>query len=549
MTALRPADLVLRGGAVHTVDPARPRAQAVAVRGGRIVAVGTDADVGEHMGPRTRVVELRGRTLLPGFQDAHVHAVTAGLDRLRCDLRGGADDAETYLARVGEYAAAHPERRWIVGGGWAMGAFPGGTPDRGLLDAVVPDRPVCLDNRDGHGVWVNSRALELAGIDRHTPDPVDGRIERDADGQPQGTLHEGATALIERHIPQPTAEEWLASARLGQAELHRLGITAWQETSGYETDLGAYRTLAERGELTARVVVAQRWQRDAGLEQLDAFAARRDRSRIGRLRADRLKILLDGVLENFTGAMLEPYLDANGSPTTNRGLLFLEPVLLREVVRRADGLGFHVHVHAIGDRAVREALDAFEAASASNPARDRRHTIAHIQVIHPADLARFAALGVVANGQPYWAVSERQMDVLTIPFLGPERTGWQYPFGSLLRAGARLAFGSDWAVSTPNPLEEIEVAVRRVSPDDRHAAAFLPHERITLRAAVEAFTLGAAYVNGLDEETGTITAGKLADLAVLDRDLFAPGTLPDDARVLLTLVEGAPVFEDPALEG
>src|SRR3990170_3896910 len=419
MTALRPADLVLRGGAVHTVDPARPRAQAVAVRRGRIVAVGTDAHVGEHLGPRTRVVELRGRTLLPGFQDAHVHAVTAGLDRLRCDLRGGADDAGAYLARVGEYAAAHPERRWIVGGGWAMGAFPGGTPDRGLLDAVVPDRPVCLDNRDGHGVWVNSRALELAGIDRHTPDPVDGRIERDADG----------------------------------------------------------------------------------------------------------------------------------SPTTTRGLLFLEPVLLREAVRRADGLGFHVHVHAIGDRAVREALDAFEAAGASNPARDRRHTIAHIQVIHPADLARFAALGVVANGQPYWAVHDRQMDELTIPFLGPERTGWQYLFGSLLRTGARLAFGSDWAVSTPNPLEEIEVAVRRVSPADRHAAAFLPRERITLEAAVEAFTLGAAYVNGLDEETGTITAGKLADLAVLDRDLFAPGTLPDDARVLLTLVEGAPVFEDPALEG
>src|SRR3990172_5791396 len=443
MTALRPADLVLRGGAVHTVDPARPRAQAVAVRGGRIVAVGTDADVGEHMGPRTRVVELRGRTLLPGFQDAHVHAVTAGLDRLRCDLRG-ADDADAYLARIVEYAAAQPERPWIVGGGWAMGAFPGGTPDRGLLDAVVPDRPVCLDNRDGHGVWVNSRALELAGIDRHTPDPVDGRIERDADGQPQGTLHEGATALIERHIPQPTAEE--------------------------------------RGELPARVVVARRWQRDAGLEQLDAFAARRDRSRIGRLRADRLKILLDGVLENFTGAMLEPYLDANGSPTTNPGLLFLEPVLLREVVRRADGLGFHVHVHAIGDRAVREALDAFEAASASNPARDRRHTIAHIQVIHPADLARFAALGVVANGQPYWAVSERQMDVLTITFLGPERTGWQYPFGTLLHVGARLAFGSDWAVSTPNPLEEIEVAVPRLSPDHPSPTPFLPHERITLEA-------------------------------------------------------------------
>ncbi len=254
-------------------------------------------------------------------------------------------------------------------------------------------------------------------------------------------------------------------------------------------------------------------------------------------------------IENYTAALLEPYLGPDGRPTTNRGLALFDPGELRAVVQLADAAGFHIHCHAIGDLAVRQGLDAIEAAIAANPAWDRRPTIAHIQVIHPSDVPRFAALGVVANGQPLWAVHETQMDVLTIPFIGPQRAGWQYPFGSLLRAGARLAFGSDWAVSTPDPLIQMEVAVRRIAVRRRGSPAFLPDEHISLEAAVQAFTLGAAYVNGLEADTGSIAVGKLADLAVLDRDLFAPDVLPADARVLLTMVEGEAVFEDPELEG
>jgi predicted amidohydrolase YtcJ len=230
-------------------------------------------------------------------------------------------------------------------------------------------------------------------------------------------------------------------------------------------------------------------------------------------------------------------------------MYYVDLAVVREAVRLADAAGLHVHIHTIGDRAVRDALDAIEAAIAVNVTWDRRPTLAHIQVVHPADIPRFASLGVVANGQPYWAVHEAQMTELTMPVLGPERGGWQYPFASLLRTGARLAFGSDWSVSTADPLQEIEVAVRRVSPDHRDAEPFLPDERISLEAAIRAFTLGAAYVNGLEAETGSIEVGKLADLVVLDRDLFAPDVLPADARVLLTLVEGEAVYEDPALEG
>ena len=548
MATTTTADVILHGGRVHTVDDARPVAAGVAVQAGRIAAVGDDAAVLALAGPRTRIIDLRGRTLLPGFQDAHVHPVTAGLDRLRCDL-STASDAAGYLRLIGEYAARFPERPVIVGAGWEMGAFPGGTPSRQLLDRIVPDRPAILENRDGHGSWANSLALRLGGVDASTPDPSDGRIERDADGHPQGTLHEGAMDLVARLIPRPTDEEWLEGARIGQAELHRLGITAWQEASGDDVIMAAYRRLAEGDGLTGRVVVAQRWRHDRGPDQLETLVERRRTHTLGRLRADRVKLFLDGVIENYTAAMLQPYLGPDGRLTANRGLAHFDADELGAVVRLVDAAGFHVHCHAIGDRAVRQGLDAIEAAVAGNPRWDRRPTIAHIQVIHPSDVPRFAAIGVVANGQPLWALHETQMDVLTLPFIGAERAGWQYPFGSLLRAGARLAFGSDWAVSTPDPLIQMEVAVRRTAVTRRDSPAFLPEECITLEAAIHAFTLGAAYVNGLEADTGSIAVGKLADLAVLDRDLFAADVLPADARVLLTMVEGVAVFEDPELEG
>jgi predicted amidohydrolase YtcJ len=546
----QPADLVLRGGRIATMDAARSWATALAVRGGRIVAVGADGDVAGAVGPSTRVIELQGRTVTPGFQDAHVHPVHGGLARLRCELHD-TRGREAYLAVIAEYAASHPAEAWIRGGGWYMGDFPGGTPRREDLDAIVPDRPVFLTNQDGHGAWVNSRALEFGGITADTTDPADGRIERDPDGSPTGTLHEGAMDLVERLVPDDSPADLEEALRIGQAYLHSLGITAWQDAIVIpEAEERAYVALASRGELTARVVGAMWWERKRGAEQIEEFVERRRATTIGRYRATSVKLMMDGVLENFTGAMIEPYGDGHGGTTSNGGLIQIDPEGLKTWLPQLDALGFQPHFHAIGDRAVRESLDAVAAARAQNGPSDTRPHIAHIQVIHPDDIGRFRELGVAANAQPYWAAHEAQMDNLTIPFLG-DRWRWQYPFRSLRAAGAVLAMGSDWSVSTPNPLLEMELAVERVADGSRGVKEpLLPDERLDLIDALAAFTAGSAYVNHLDTETGTLEVGKAADLAILDRDMFDRGAGPiGEARVVGTFVEGVAVFEDATALG
>jgi predicted amidohydrolase YtcJ len=549
------ADLLFVNGAVFTVDAVGRWAQAVAVKDGRIAAVGTDADVGELAGPATEVIDLRGRMLLPGFQDAHAHPPGGGLDRLRCDLSAlhGAPD---YLEAIRTYADAHPDAEWILGGGWAMDVFPGGTPSADELDQAVADRPVFLSNRDNHAAWVNRRGLELAGVDGSTPDPVDGRIERVTDGRPQGTLHEGAMMLVKRIVPPTPIEEVERAILVGQAYLHSLGITAWQDAivGEYPTlpdTRETYPALAGRGALTARVVGSLWWERGRGVEQIADRIAERERTSVGRYRATTVKIMLDGVCENRTAHMLEPYLGPDGHDG-GRGLSYVDPAELPEVVTRLDAAGFQVHIHVIGDGAVRDALDAIQAARRENGWNDHRHHLAHIQVVDPDDVPRFRQLGVVANAQPLWAANDPQMTDLTMPVLGPRRSSQQYPFGSLLRSGAVLAFGSDWPVSSPDPLEEIHTAVNRTTApgylygggDPRELEPFLPDERLTLAEAIRAFTMGSAYVNHLDAETGSIEVGKLADLVVLSENLFAldPGELTN-AHVVLTMVDGRPLFE------
>lgn len=537
------ADLLFTGGPVLT--PAGRTATAVAVTGDRITAVG-NAEVHDLTGPGTEVVDLAGRLLLPGFQDAHVHPVPAGLELTQCDLTG-ARTAKDTLAAVRAYADAHPEREWITGGGWSMEAFEGGTPTKELLDAVVPDRPVYLPNRDHHGAWVNTRALELAGVTRDTPDPADGRFERDASGEPTGMLQEGAMQYVGRITPPATSADRLAALLHAQRHLHALGITAWQDALvgtflGMPDPSEAYLTAARDGSLTARVVGALWWDRARGAEQIPELVERRAALSHGRFRATSVKLMLDGVAENGTASLLDPYLDKCGCATANRGTSFIDPARLPAYVTELDALGFQCHFHALGDRAVRDALDAVEVARKANGPSDTRPHLAHLQVVHPDDVPRFAHLGATANIQPLWAAHEPQMDELTIPFLGPERTAWQYPFGALLNSGARLAAGSDWPVSSPDPLQGIHVAVNRVAPDAGDTPVFLPAERIGLAEALVAYTAGSAYVNHLDD-TGEVRAGALADLVVLDRDPFdGAAEAIGDTRVAQTYVGGARVY-------
>lgn len=537
------ADLVLTNGRVHPVAAGAPDTEAVAVAGGRIVSVGTAAEIDELVGPATQVIDLDGGLVLPGFQDAHIHLAGSGLELLQCDLNESTSPEE-HLAFIARYAAEHPDDEWIVGGGWSMDDFGGPMPSRRLLDEAVPGRAIALTTRDAHSLWASSRAFELAGIGAGTVDPAGGVIEREPDGTPAGTVHELAIRLIERVLPEPSRADRDEGFRRAQAIMLGLGITACQEANAWPPIVETYRRAADRGELVLRLEGNLAWDPERGHEQLSELVERRAASSVGRMRMRGAKLFQDGVMENFTAGMLEPYLGPDGKPTGNPGLSLYPPEELDRIVTALDAERFQVHVHALGERAVREALDAIEAARGANAARDARHHLAHLQVVHPDDLPRFAGLSVVANVTPYWAVLSGYVADLTLPFVSEDVGRRMYPFGTLHRAGARLAFGSDWSVSTPDPLLQLEVAVERRLPEEPDAPPFLPGERLDLRTAIAAATLGSAYVNGLDDVTGTIEPGKLADLVVLRDDVLAPdGPAPAETSVVLTVLEGELVHD------
>ncbi len=539
------ADLILTGGTVHTLHG--PSTTALAVRGGTVLATLDTEDVGALTGPRTRRIDLDGRTVVPGFVDAHVHPVHAGLALSACSL-DDARDAAHAVELVARYAGEHPDEPWITGGGWSMEWFAGGTPSRTLLDEVVADRPVLLANRDGHGAWTNTAALLLAGVDAATPDPVDGRIEREPDGAPQGTLHEGAVDLVARLRPAPTADDLMQGLLLAQRHLHSLGITGWQDAivghyASMPDVLATYLRAAQERVLTARVVGALWWDRSRGLEQIPDLLARRDLATgHERFRATTVKIMQDGVAENFTAGMLTPYLDLCGHPTDNTGLSYVDPDALRAAAVALDREGFQLHVHAIGDRAVRQALDAIGAALEQNGDTDRRHQLAHLQVVHPDDVPRFGELGVTANIQALWAAHEPQMDELTIPFLGPERSTWQYPFADVARHGARLCAGSDWPVSSADPLQAIHVAVNRRAHGSTEPP-LLPEQALSVDMMLRAYTTGSAWSNHLDSVAGDLAVGKVADFAILTGDpLSAPSEQIGDLHVTDTFIDGESVY-------
>jgi predicted amidohydrolase YtcJ len=537
-----PADLVLTNGAVYTVDGARSWAEAVAVSGGKVVFVGTGAAVKPWIGPKTRVVELAGKMVLPAFHDSHVHPISGGVEALECDLNGLATQ-DQILEAVRKYAAAHPEAKWIRGGGWELPLFPNGNPSKALLDQVAPDRPVYLSAADGHSAWVNSKALSMAGVTKATPDPPHGRIERDpTTGEPSGALREDAADLVGRLLPPHSAKQLEEGLRRALRIANGFGLTSLQEADAGEGDLAAYAALDARGKLTARVNAAIHVDTDKGLAEVPRLKALRDKYRGQRLRADAAKIYADGVLETRTAAVLEPYIGFGD----DRGKANLTPGAFQALATALDKEGFQIHIHAIGDRGIRDALDALESAEKTNGRRDARHHIAHLELIEPPDIPRFRRLGVIANFQPLWANGDRYITEMTEPTLGPERSRWLYPIASVVAAGGVTAFGSDWSVSSMNPLDGIEVAVTHREPSKGPGPAWLPQEQIALPEAIAGYTIRGAYLDFTEKETGSIEVGKAADLIVLDRNLFEiPASQIHEAKVLWTLLEGKEVYRAP----
>jgi len=551
------SEFVFHGGLVFTGSGSPLADHAVVVRDGRIAAVVPESEADLDTFPDSRRIDLGGALLSPGFQDAHIHPVGGGIELLQCNLSDAADADDT-VAIIRAYSQAHPEEEWILGGGWSMDHFAGGNPRRELLDDATGGRPVLLQSRDHHSTWASTAAIERAGITAETEDPADGRIVRDIDGSPAGTFHEGAGDLFAAVRPATSADLAYQGLLRAQEELIALGITGWQDamvgadSGGISDPLAAYERAAAEGRLLVHVVGAQWWLRDGGVDQVARMTERRERAAAAhpdrRIDLGTTKIMVDGVAENQTAAMLTPYRDESGHDTCNHGLSFIDPDRLREYVTALDASGQQVHMHALGDRAVREALDALQVARDANGDTDGRHHLAHLQVVSEDDTTRFAPLGAIANIQALWATHEDQLDDLTLPFLQDGQVDRQYPFGDLVRQGARLAAGSDWPVSTADPLAAIHVAVNRSYPGSERPPLGGAHQRLDLETAFAAYTSGSAYVNRRDDDTGSIREGYLANLVVIEPNPFRlPVAELHRARVTSTWIDGRRVHTADAL--
>ncbi|MBK0419878.1 amidohydrolase [Leucobacter sp. CSA1] len=491
-------------------------------------------------------LDAAGRSVLPGFTDAHVHLVESGIELARCDLSGSRSRAHA-LELIAAYLERRPEAPWVVGRGWSLDHFADTNSMRDDLDRLTGARPAYLSNKDGHSAWVNSAALRLAGVDERSPDPEGGRIERDAAGRPSGLLHEAAMLLVADLIPPLDDDTRLEGLIAGQRHAFSLGVTGWQEAIVGDfvptTDVeGCYRRALDTGVLRGQVTGNLWLPRKDPAGALPDLVARRDAfAGEERFRIGAVKVMYDGVCETLTGAVSIPYLDGAAEP--NRGITFFEPEVLAPIILQLDRLGFDVHAHVIGDRATDELLSMIEAALVDAPVRDRRHQLAHLQILNERLIGRMARAGVIANVQPFWAQADAQMTEMTLPFLDPSLHAHQYAFRSLERAGVPLAFGSDWPVTTPDPLEWIHVAVNRSHPSEP-AAPFLPEEALSRDSALRAATSGAAHAARQDGLRGATRPGLLADLVLLDSDL---GEVPDpelrSVRVDATIVRGETLFE------
>jgi predicted amidohydrolase YtcJ len=539
---VEPADLVLLNGGIYTVDEERSRVEAAAIRDGVFVSIGSNAEIEPLVGPQTQVIDLTGKLALPGFHDAHVHPTMGGYGLLGCDLTAeGSVDA--ILARV--TACAQTSEGWLEGFSFDLALFGQDGPNKSLLDAIDSDRPIILWSSDGHNAWANSKAMELAGITADTTDPDLGVIERDPDGSPSGTLRETAQELVRVAMPKPTPESNLQALKEGLRHLNSYGITSFIDAWVGLEDYQAYQVLDQGGDLSARVVTSLTFESGFAKhygEDFETVLSSRNQYESERLNHDSVKLFLDGVLEGETAALLKPYVGMHG----HRGELILSPEQLNEAVTRFDAMGLQVHMHAIGDYAVRAGLDAVEAARNANGPGDNRHHISHLQMIDVDDIERFDTLGTTANFQAAWAYPDEWIMELNLPVVGEERVQGMYPIHSVERAGGRIVGGSDWSVSSADPLYAIETAVRRTDAEQPSGPVLNDGERISLASMIDAYTINAAWLMHHEDKTGSIEQGKRADIVVLDRDLFAiPAEQINEARVVMTLLDGKVIYRNP----
>jgi predicted amidohydrolase YtcJ len=555
--AMEPADLVLTGGEVYTVDAARSWAEAVAIRGDRIVFVGSDTDVVELIDENTQVIELAGQMVLPGFQDSHIHPVTASLKSFMCNLYG-LETVEAYLEEIRSCTKIHGDSGWIHGTGWSHRLFPDDAkPTSKMLDEIAPGVPLTLSSYDGHSLWVNSAAMRVAGVDANTADVSAGEIVRyPGSREPTGLfLEDPAQSLIMAAKP-PYPDEVVYDGLMNvQKYLNSLGLTSIQDAlvdldeSGQYGVLPAYKKAAAKNDLTLRVVASLYWEPSKGMEQVSDFIRAREESSGGLFQATSVKIWYDGVMHTRTSKLIEPYADRESETGTS----MVTPERLKELSIALDKRGFQLHFHADGDLAIRESLDAVEAAVLENGRNDNRHHIAHLELIHPDDIPRFRELGVIANVQPMWSNFPPYINDLIENKIGKERSRWLEINKSFLDHGVTVAYGSDWFVTTPNPMELIEAAVTRIRPqlslqDKRDASPLLPGENVGVADAIASYTINGAYLNHQEGMTGSIEVGKYADIVVLEKNLFTVEPVRiSETQVSLTIMNGNIVYGDAAL--
>ena len=541
-----PVDLIVINGQVYTGEDDE-LAEAVAVRGNKVVRVGSNREVQRLRRAQTTVVDANGGAVLPGFNDAHAHLVSGGLslDQISLDA---ATTVEEIKDTIRVWAEAHPERQWITGRGWYYQPFNGAMPTRQMLDALVPDRPAYLVAYDGHTGWANSAALKAAGITRTTSNPANGVIVRDPrTGEPTGALKEAAMALVSQVAPQPTEEDRLAAIRAAIDEAHRLGITSVQDAGGQAGDLELYDRLRKRNELTLRVYQALR--ADASLTEAGLDGLEQIRTRFAddpMLKTGAIKLVADGVIEAHTAAMLEPY--ANRAI---KGEARFTPDQMKAIVGMLDRRGWQVMTHAIGDAAVRMTLDAYEAAARTNPLpeRGRRHRIEHIETIDPEDIPRFGALGVIASFQPVHATPSPTPGDVWSTNIGEARAARGWLWNSVAKAKGPLAFGSDWPVMTFDPRIGLHVALTRTTLEGLPKGGWIPTERLPIRKAIQVYTRDGAWASFDEQRKGTLTRDMLADIVVLSDDIFsAPPARLTTTEVVVTIADGKVVYRRDAPE-